>query len=167
MPTVADAPSMYSPKPTATPTAATAQIVAAVANAHCVITGGTNEELERQAARLGVAEHITFTGRVPHDDVQGLYSIADLMVYPRKSTRTTELTTPLKPLEAMAMAKPVLISDVNAMLEQMAGELPYLVGMMVEITHDDPDSTLGWCDDQTEFTFGLDLILEADIDDAG
>ncbi len=50
--------------------------------------------------------------------------------------------------------------DVNAMLEQMAGELPYLVGMMVEITHDDPDSTLGWCDDQAEFTFGLDLILD-------
>ena len=31
--------------------------------------------------------------------------------------------------------------------------------MMMEIVHDDPDSTLGWCDDQTEFTFGLDLIL--------
>jgi hypothetical protein len=31
--------------------------------------------------------------------------------------------------------------------------------MMMEIAHDDPDSTLGWCDDQTEFEFGLDLIL--------
>ena len=25
---------------------------------------------------------------------------------------------------------------------------------------DDPDTTLGWCDDQTEFEFGLDLILD-------
>jgi hypothetical protein len=24
----------------------------------------------------------------------------------------------------------------------------------------DPGSTLGWCDDQTEFEFGLDLILD-------
>jgi hypothetical protein len=32
--------------------------------------------------------------------------------------------------------------------------------MLMEIAHDDPDSTLGWCDDQTEFEFALDLILE-------
>jgi AcrR family transcriptional regulator len=44
-------------------------------------------------------------------------------------------------------------------LEQLAGQLPNLVGMLAEVAHDDPDSTLGWCDDQTEFEFGLDLIL--------
>ncbi|MFZ0625538.1 MAG: TetR/AcrR family transcriptional regulator C-terminal domain-containing protein [Acidimicrobiia bacterium] len=48
----------------------------------------------------------------------------------------------------------------NQMLEQMAEQLPYLVQMMKEIVHDDPDSTLGWCDDQTEFEFGLDLVLD-------
>lgn len=48
----------------------------------------------------------------------------------------------------------------NQMLAQMADQLPYLVQMMREITHDDPDSTLGWCDDQTEFEFGLDLVLD-------
>ena len=47
----------------------------------------------------------------------------------------------------------------EAMLAEMASQLPFLTGMMMEIVHDDPDSTLGWCDDQTEFTFGLDLIL--------
>ena len=47
-----------------------------------------------------------------------------------------------------------------AMFEQMATQLPNLVGMMSEISHDDPDSTLGWCDDQAEFEFGLDLILD-------
>ncbi|MGH8958651.1 MAG: TetR/AcrR family transcriptional regulator C-terminal domain-containing protein [Acidimicrobiia bacterium] len=46
------------------------------------------------------------------------------------------------------------------MLEQMATELPNLMEMMMEIGHDDPGSTLGWCDDQTEFEFGLDLILD-------
>jgi AcrR family transcriptional regulator len=51
-------------------------------------------------------------------------------------------------------------ADADAMLADMAGTLPHLVGMMAEVAHDDPDSTLGWCDDQTEFEFGLDLILD-------
>jgi AcrR family transcriptional regulator len=50
--------------------------------------------------------------------------------------------------------------EANAALESMAAQLPNLVGMMMEVAHDDPDSTLGWCDDQTEFEFGLDLILD-------
>lgn len=45
-------------------------------------------------------------------------------------------------------------------LQAMSDQLPYLTGMMMEIAHDDPDSTLGWCDDQTEFEFGLDLLLD-------
>jgi AcrR family transcriptional regulator len=48
----------------------------------------------------------------------------------------------------------------TAALEQMAEQLPHLVGMVAEIAHDDPDSTLGWCDDQAEFEFALDLILD-------
>ena len=53
--------------------------------------------------------------------------------------------------------------DENAsaeMFELMAAQLPNLVGMMTEISHDDPDSTLGWCDDKVEFEFGLDLVLD-------
>jgi AcrR family transcriptional regulator len=45
-------------------------------------------------------------------------------------------------------------------LAAMATRLPNLVGMMAEVAHDDPDSTLGWCDDQTEFEFALDVILD-------
>jgi AcrR family transcriptional regulator len=50
--------------------------------------------------------------------------------------------------------------DSNGVLESIADQVPHLVGMMMEIAHDDPDSTLGWCDDQTEFEFALDLILD-------
>lgn len=45
-------------------------------------------------------------------------------------------------------------------LAQMADQLPNLVGMMQAVAHDDPDSTLGWCDDDAEFEFGLDLLLD-------
>ncbi|WP_202867260.1 TetR/AcrR family transcriptional regulator [Kribbella pittospori] len=46
------------------------------------------------------------------------------------------------------------------MLADLADQLPNLVGMLSEIAHDDPESTLGWCDDQAEFEFSLDLILD-------
>ncbi|HEY7467961.1 MAG TPA: TetR/AcrR family transcriptional regulator [Acidimicrobiia bacterium] len=51
-------------------------------------------------------------------------------------------------------------AEAEAMMEQMAARIPHLVEMMTEISHDDPESTLGWCDDQYEFEFGLDLILD-------
>ena len=51
-------------------------------------------------------------------------------------------------------------ADAELMLRQMASQVPYITGMMMEIAHDEPDATLGWCDDQTVFEFGLDLILD-------
>ncbi|WP_173921546.1 TetR/AcrR family transcriptional regulator [Agromyces sp. Marseille-P2726] len=45
-------------------------------------------------------------------------------------------------------------------LGQMAEHVPNLAAMLAVVAHDDPDSTLGWCDDQFEFEFGLDLILD-------
>ena len=45
-------------------------------------------------------------------------------------------------------------------LEQMAAHVPHLAEMLSVVRHDDPDSTLGWCDDQFEFEFGLDIILD-------
>ena len=48
----------------------------------------------------------------------------------------------------------------DEVLEAMAAGLPNMAGMLREVAHDDPESTLGWCDDQTEFEFGLDLILD-------
>lgn len=45
-------------------------------------------------------------------------------------------------------------------LAAMAEHVPNLVGMLMEVMHDDPATTLGWCDDQFEFEFGLDLLLD-------
>ena len=46
------------------------------------------------------------------------------------------------------------------MMEEMAEQFPYMTEMLAEIAHDDPDSTIGWCDDQTEFEFSVDLMLD-------
>jgi AcrR family transcriptional regulator len=51
-------------------------------------------------------------------------------------------------------------AESQEMFAHMADQLPYLAGMMMEIVHDDPDTTLGWCDDQAEFEFALDVILD-------
>lgn len=50
--------------------------------------------------------------------------------------------------------------EAEGMLAQIAPQIPNLVAMLSEVAHDDPGSTLGWCDDQTEFEFGLDLVLD-------
>jgi glycogen synthase len=86
---------------------------------------GEGEDLEtiRQAVRQTASErHVILAGRVPHEQVQRYYSLADILVYPRLSVRLTELTTPLKPLEAMAQAKAVLASDVGGIRELIDSE---------------------------------------------
>jgi AcrR family transcriptional regulator len=46
-----------------------------------------------------------------------------------------------------------------AMFQQMAANYPHMTELMKVVSHD-ADSTLGGCDDQFEFEFGLDLILD-------
>jgi glycosyltransferase involved in cell wall biosynthesis len=54
---------------------------------------------------------------VPAEEVERLYSVMDVVAYPRRRIRVTELVTPLKPLEAMAMEKAVIGSDVGGIRE--------------------------------------------------
>ena len=79
-----------------------------------LVGGGPQDQaLHTQAQRLGVADKIIFTGRVPHDQVQRYYDLVDILAYPRHSMRLTELVTPLKPLEAMAQGRLLVASDVG------------------------------------------------------
>ena len=79
-----------------------------------LVGGGPMEAaLKLQAEELEIADRVIFTGRVPHGEVDRYYSLVDVLVYPRKPMRLTELVTPLKPLEAMAQEKLVAASDVG------------------------------------------------------
>ena len=79
-----------------------------------LVGGGPQEtNLKAQAQRLGVADKLIFTGRVPHSEVSRYYDQIDLLAYPRHSMRLTELVTPLKPLEAMAQGRLFVASDVG------------------------------------------------------
>ena len=79
-----------------------------------LVGGGPQDAaLKAQAQGLGLADKVSFTGRVPHDQVQRYYDLIDVLAYPRHSMRLTELVTPLKPLEAMAQGRLLVASDVG------------------------------------------------------
>lgn len=84
-----------------------------------LLVGAGREEasLKKMVTEMGSAKHFIFTGRVNHDDIQKYYSVVDVLVYPRVSKRITELVTALKPLEAMALKKIIIASNVGGMKE--------------------------------------------------
>ncbi|MCB1845723.1 MAG: glycosyltransferase, exosortase A system-associated, partial [Halioglobus sp.] len=91
------------------------EIVRRQPNAVLLLVGGGIEEpkLKAMVAASGLDDHVIFAGRVPHAEINAYYHAADLMVFPRVSSRLTELVTPLKPLESMALGRLVVASDVG------------------------------------------------------
>lgn len=79
--------------------------------------GESRHGLENLARRLGVGDLVTFTGRVPHDEILSYYSLIDIFVIPRTSDRVSQLVTPLKPFEAMATGRALVVSGVAALRE--------------------------------------------------
>jgi PEP-CTERM/exosortase A-associated glycosyltransferase len=75
--------------------------------------GEMKQELSSAAENLGLKDSVVMPGRIPHEQIAGVYSLIDILAYPRYSMRLTELVTPLKPLEAMAMGKAFVASDVG------------------------------------------------------
>ncbi|GMN03427.1 TIGR04063 family PEP-CTERM/XrtA system glycosyltransferase [Erythrobacter sp. MTPC3] len=75
--------------------------------------GEMDAKWREAAARLPDPGAVIFTGRVPHDTVERYYSLIDVLAYPRKASRLTDLVTPLKPLEAMAQGRIVAASNVG------------------------------------------------------
>jgi glycosyltransferase involved in cell wall biosynthesis len=102
---------------------------------------------ERDAASLGLGERAMFTGRVPHADIQAYYEAIDVFVVPRRNDRVCRLVTPLKPVEAMALERCVVVSDLPALAEMVeegvtgrtfAAEDPVALADVVAPLLDDP-----------------------------
>ena len=84
-------------------------------DAHLLLVGGGPMEaaLTAQSDASPAKDRIHFVGRVPHEEVERYYSFVDILAYPRKKMRLTDLVTPLKPLEAMAQGRLVAASSVG------------------------------------------------------
>jgi glycosyltransferase involved in cell wall biosynthesis len=80
--------------------------------------GEQRADLEIAAAEAGLTDGtVIFTGRVPHGEIERYYRTIDVFVVPRTNDRVSQLVTPLKPYEAMAMEKAIVVSGVGALLE--------------------------------------------------
>ena len=90
-------------------------LTARQSGAQLLLVGGgpMDSVLRAQAAASPAADAIIFAGRVDHGQVERYYSLVDILAYPRKRSRLTDLVTPLKPLEAMAQRRIVAASDVG------------------------------------------------------
>ncbi len=100
---------------------AVAQLVARGLGVRGLLVGDGEERsaLEARARELGMGKHILFTGRVPHERVASYYGLIDVFVVPRTADRVCHLVTPLKPYEAMALERAVVVSDVRALREMV------------------------------------------------
>jgi glycosyltransferase involved in cell wall biosynthesis len=79
--------------------------------------GAAFESLREQVHRLGLEDKTILTGRVPHEEVEDYYSLIDIAPFPRKPWTVCELVSPLKPFEAMALEKVVVVSSTRALME--------------------------------------------------
>lgn len=100
---------------------AAAQLAETRPNLALLLVGGGRMEakLKEQIQRRGLSDKVLMPGKIPHDRVPGVYALLDVLAYPRYSIRLTELVTPLKPLEGMAMGKAVVASDIGGHREMI------------------------------------------------
>ena len=109
--------------------------------------GAFMEKLQSLTQELQLNEDVIFTGRIPHEEVEEYYSIVDIAPFPRLPLPVTEMVSPLKPFEAMAMEKAVIASNVQALSEIVIhhqtgvlfkkGDIDDLVMNLVKLIDDD------------------------------
>lgn len=82
--------------------------------------GAALPALKARATTLGLSDVTIFTGRVKASAIPNYLSIFDITPCPRLPLPVTEMVSPIKPLEAMAAAKAVVLSDLPP-LRDLAG----------------------------------------------
>ena len=119
--------------------------VGRLANVHLLVVGDGpgREALDRRAQALGIADRVTVTGRIPHDEMPHFIAAMDIAVV---ADERTGVASPMKLLEYMAMGRAVVapamdnirdvVSDrVNGLLFE-AGSREALSACLREL-HDD------------------------------
>lgn len=77
-----------------------------------LVGGGTSlEEMKDYARELGVADYVTFTGRVPDQEMLEMLNTADICVNPDVANEMNDKSTMNKIMEYMALEKPIVQFD--------------------------------------------------------
>jgi len=95
------------------------QVLAALGNATLVVVGDGpyRATLEALASSLGIASRVRFAGAVPLEELPRWYAVADQFLNPTVRINGYDLTI----LQAMACAKPVVVSDVGSVPTAVLG----------------------------------------------
>lgn len=78
--------------------------------------------LQQLASVLGIAGRVRLPGRVPREQARYWVQALDLVVVPRLDVDVARTVTPQKPIEALALGRPVVISDLPALREAVIGD---------------------------------------------
>ncbi|MFF8955340.1 glycosyltransferase family 4 protein [Streptomyces sp. NPDC014894] len=82
---------------------------------HAVFVGGGDafDAMVELSRRLGLSEHVRFTGRVPDADLVRCLSTADVCLSPDPRNPLNDVSTMNKVLEYMAMGRPIVSFDLR------------------------------------------------------
>jgi glycosyltransferase involved in cell wall biosynthesis len=100
--------------------------VARVPNAHLVIVGGLDQDIERyrrRAQQLGIVTHVHFLGPRPVASLNGLLQLADVLVSPRLKG----LNTPMKIYSYLDSGTAVLATRLRSHTQVLDDRTAYLV----------------------------------------
>lgn len=112
-----------------------------------LVGGGTSlEDMKALAAELGVADFVTFTGRVPDQEMLEMLNTSDVCVNPDVANEMNDKSTMNKIMEYMALAKPIVQFDLtegrfsaqDASLYAAKNDATDMAEKMVQLL-DDPD----------------------------
>ncbi len=79
-----------------------------------LVGGGTSlEDMKAYAIELGVADYVTFTGRVPDRELLEMLNTADVCVNPDLANEMNDKSTMNKIMEYMALGKPIVQFDLT------------------------------------------------------
>lgn len=80
-------------------------------------TDPTTQAYQALAKQLGIGAHVFMPGRIKPDEAAGYYALMDVVVIPRRPFAVSEIVSPMKPVEAAAHGKRVLLSDVSPLAD--------------------------------------------------
>ncbi|MHA7221486.1 glycosyltransferase [Arthrobacter sp. RHLT1-20] len=106
--------------------------------------GASLPSLKEQARLSAFGDRIAFAGRVSRGEARLYHQALDVFVVPRRDLEVTRSVTPLKPVEALACARPVLASRLPA---------------LEEIVRDGTNGLLADAGDPRDFATKLELLL--------
>lgn len=79
-----------------------------------LVGGGTSlDELKTYSEELGLSDYVTFTGRVPDEQLLEMLNTADVCVNPDVANDMNDMSTMNKIMEYMALGKPIVQFDLT------------------------------------------------------